>query len=206
MIFMGVLFLASAMGLFLHNEKENQTAGEAVAVLMPQIVDAINEQQMERHEQWVTEPAAAPQILHSTREKEMTVLEIDGQGYIGFVGLTSLNIELPVMADWSDTQLKTAPCRYTGSIYTDDLVIMAHNYDRHFGALSELRIGDSVSFTDMDAETTLYEVVALDVLAPTDIEVMTAGEYDLTLFTCTYGGKSRVTVRCNRIVETDVSA
>ena len=91
-------------------------------------------------------------------------------------------------------------------IYTDDLVIMAHNYDRHFGSLSELRIGDRVSFTDMDAETTLYEVVALDVLAPTDIEVMTAGEYDLTLFTCTYGGKSRVTVRCNRIVETDVSA
>jgi hypothetical protein len=25
---------------------------------------------------------------------------------------------------------------------------------------------------------------------------MTDGEYDLTLFTCTYGGKSRVTVRC----------
>ena len=28
---------------------------------------------------------------------------------------------------------------------------------------------------------------------------MTSGEYDLTLFTCTYSGEARVTVRLNRI-------
>ena len=28
---------------------------------------------------------------------------------------------------------------------------------------------------------------------------MTAGDFDLTLFTCTYGGKSRVTLRCDRV-------
>ena len=36
------------------------------------------------------------------------------------------------------------------------------------------------------------------VVSFTAVEEMTAGEYDLTLFTCTYGGQSRVTVRCDR--------
>ena len=77
---------------------------------------------------------------------------------------------------------------------------MAHNYDRHFGPVSELKIGDPVSFTDINGITYQYEVMAIEVLSPYAVEEMTSGEYDLTLFTCTYGGKSRVTVRCDRIV------
>jgi sortase A len=41
-------------------------------------------------------------------------------------------------------------------------------------------------------------VAALDILESTAVETMTAGEFDLTLFTCTYDGKSRVTVYCNK--------
>ena len=107
--------------------------------------------------------------------------------------------ELPVMAEWDDTRLKLAPCRYSGSTKTDDLVIAAHNYARHFGGLQTLQPGDAVWFTDMDGVVTAYEVAAVEVLQPTAVEEMTAGEYDLTLFTCTYGGRSRVTVRCDRV-------
>jgi sortase A len=41
-------------------------------------------------------------------------------------------------------------------------------------------------------------LVAQDILDPYAVEEMTAGNYDLALFTCTYGGKSRVTVYCDR--------
>ena len=54
-------------------------------------------------------------------------------------------------------------------------------------------------FTDADGNVHCYAVAAVDVLDPTAVEEMTAGEFDLTLFTCTYGGKSRVTVFCDRI-------
>ena len=74
---------------------------------------------------------------------------------------------------------------------------MAHNYSSHFGGLSQLSEGDSVIFTDMDGVTTNYQVVAQDILAPYAVEEMTSGDYDLTLFTCTYGGQSRVTVYCD---------
>ena len=78
-------------------------------------------------------------------------------------------------------------------------MIMAHNYRAHFGFLSELTEGASVIFTDMDGVKTKYQVVTQDVLVPTAVEEMTSGEFDLTLFTCTYGGQSRVTVYCNQV-------
>ena len=53
------------------------------------------------------------------------------------------------------------------------LVIPAHNYSYHFGSLQDLRVGDRVTFTDMDAKTYHYKVVALDILGPYDVEEMT---------------------------------
>lgn len=180
----GVLMLAGSVGLLVHNTQEQTRANESVSALMPQIVEVIRR---------------APQTpIHETARRAMKTTEIDGNEYIGFLGIPALSLELPVMADWSDAKLKLAPCRYTGDLHTDDLVIMAHNYRLHFGRLSELREGDTITFTDLDAVTTEYRVAALDVLAETDIEAMSSGEYALTLFTCTYSGKDRVTVRCDR--------
>ena len=51
----------------------------------------------------------------------------------------------------------------------------------------------------MNGAVTSYEVVEVDILNPTAIEEMTDSGFDLTLFTCTYGGQSRVTVRCNTV-------
>jgi sortase A len=127
--------------------------------------------------------------------------EVSGENYIGVLSLPTLDLELPVMADWSYPRLKIAPCRYTGSVETGDMVIAAHNYMKHFGTLRSLEKGDRVYFTDMENRIYTYEVAEVEILQPTAIEEMTAGEYDLTLFTCTYGGKSRVTVRCMSVVE-----
>jgi len=41
----------------------------------------------------------------------------------------------------------------------------------------------------------------VETLQPTAVEEMCSGDWDLTLFTCTLGGKFRVTVRCDRVEE-----
>lgn len=195
----GSVLVLSALGLFLYNAQEQKQGGDAVDVLMPQLVDAIHDRQDDRSQDPATGTEDGLQItVTQPQDEKLPVVEIDGYGYIGFVGIPSLGLELPVMADWSYPQLKISPCRFTGDLYSDDLVIMAHNYARHFGSLGELRVGDTVTFTDMDGVTTQFRVAAIDVLEPTDVEEMTAGDFDLTLFTCTYGGQSRVTVRCDR--------
>lgn len=130
---------------------------------------------------------------------EMPVIREDGQDYIGILEIPALELELPVISEWDYTRLRKAPCRYVGSAYTKDLVISAHNYDRHFGRIKTLQEGDRVFFTDVDGNRFAYEVLLRETLNPRPVEAMTEGEWDLTLFTCTVGGSYRVTVRCGLI-------
>ena len=106
---------------------------------------------------------------------------------------------LPVLSQCSDTLLKLAPCRYDGSAYGTHLVIAAHNYSAHFGSLSALQPGDLVTFTDMEGYCQQYTVAGLETLSPTDVEAMTDEAWPLTLFTCTLGYQSRITVRCTKL-------
>ena len=78
------------------------------------------------------------------------------------------------------------------------MTIAAHNYARHFGHLTALRPGDAVTFTDLSGNVFRYAVAETETLQPTDIQEMCAGDWPLTLFTCTKGGQYRVTVRCEK--------
>ena len=128
----------------------------------------------------------------------MPTINIDGNEYIGVLDIPALGIRLPVMGDWSYPKLRTAPCRYTGSVYDDDLVICGHNYQRHFGGLKNLTAGDTLMFTDEGGNVSSYTVTEVVQLSGTALGEMKAGDWDLTLFTCTVGGQLRVTVRCMR--------
>ena len=201
LILIGLVLLGSAAGLYLHNQGLEEDAAQAVAQIAPQVMEVIQENREAPTE--VPDPDLPQFILNQEPDpnREMPVTNVDGHDYIGCLTIPALDLELPIMATWNYPKLRIAPCRYTGSLYLDDLVIMAHNYQRHFGQIKNLRSGDIVNFPDMEGTTVTYEVIALDILPPTAIEEMTAGEYDLTLFTCTYGGQSRVTLRCDRVEE-----
>lgn len=104
------------------------------------------------------------------------------------------------MQQWSYPGLKIAPGRYSGSLYTDDLVIAGHNYARHFSPLTQLTVGTEVLFVDMNDNTWHYAVSDTEVLQPTQIEEMAVktpeNNWDLTLFTCTTTGQARYALRC----------
>lgn len=122
-------------------------------------------------------------------------------GYTGILSIPSLDLELPVQDHWSYPALRKTPCRYYGAAQSDDLVIFAHNYDRHFGNIKDMQENDEVFFTDMDGQIHIYAVDEVIVISPYETETMTAGEWDLILFTCTYGGENRVAVRCQETME-----
>lgn len=188
MIRAGLLILTAALLLILYNiyleGKARESTLEAVAFMETVIPE---------EKETVNVPETLPQVI-----KEMPEVEINGQNYIGTLEIPTLELTLGIISHWNEERLQIAPCRYAGSAYTDDLVIAAHNYNSHFGKLKELQPGDGVLFTDTEGKTVEYYVVIQEILMPEDVEEMTDGRYDLTLFTCTYGGKSRVTVRCDR--------
>ena len=191
---LGAVLILAALSLFLGNRTEARQAERSSAEILPLVMENIRQPVPTGQAADTAEPE-----LPDPYDTTMTVVEIDGYGYIGYLSIPALGLELPVMSDWDYPRLRIAPCRYAGSSKADNLVIAAHNYERHFGNLAKLSPGDVVSFTDMDDVVSRYAVVAVETLAPSDVENMTAGEYDLTLFTCTYGGGSRVAVRCDRV-------
>ncbi len=191
----GVVLVLAALVLFIYNRREAQQAEKSVETIGPKLVEYIQEKKNKDPD------ASGEPVYPDPYDPEMTEVEIDGYAYVGYISIPALGLELPVMSEWDYRRLKIAPCHYTGSTKTNDLVIAAHNYRSHFGRLSELSAGDEVLFVDMDGRVWNYTVAAVDVLSPFAVEEMTAGEYDLTLFTCTYGGANRVTVRCERSLE-----
>ena len=197
---LGALLIIGAIVLTYWNQREDNAAQEAAVQIVPQLVQQIQDNTVAEDVDPDIEviPDLRPPVeLLTEEDKKMPEVKIDNTPYIGYLSIPALHLQLPVIGNWSYPRLKIAPCRYTGSVRGEDLVLMAHNFRSHFGRISRLKIGDKVFFTGMDGKTTTYEVVGEDVLDPTAVEAITSGEYDLTLFTCTYGGASRVTVYCD---------
>ena len=189
----GLLLLAAALFLTGYNLWDEQRAGDAAAAILEQMAAL----QGRAQEGMDSAGQMRPEDLPSP-DKEMPVVTIDGEDYIGVLEFPELDLTLPVISEWSTSKLKTAPCRYTGSAYRDNLVIAGHNYRTHFGKLQNLSMGDSVVFYDVDGNRFAYEVAQVEELGATAIEEMVTGDWDLTLFTCTLSGQTRFTVRCIR--------
>lgn len=190
----GVLLLA-ALGLYGYNRYEDAQAGAEAQVVVQDLEQKL-EQTVSKAES--TEASSDSEEMLSP---ELPVVMLDGYDYIGVISIPAIDIKLPVMSNWSYPKLKISPCREFGSSRTDDLVIAAHNYESHFGKLGSVSVGDNVIFTDMDGVENHYIVQKTDILQPTDVDAVEHSGYDLVLYTCTYGGKTRITVFCDRITE-----
>ena len=129
-------------------------------------------------------------------DMNMPEVNVDDISCIGVLEIPSISLTLPVGSKYSDEILREIPCRYYGSVYTDNMVIAGHNYISHFGKLSQLTERDAIIFTDVEGHTFTWYVDAIEALHSTDVEGMTEGKWPLTLFTCTMDGQNRITVRC----------
>ena len=200
-IAVGAVLILSALLLLIYNRCEDVRAGQEAESLLASVEAAISAQEM-----------AAPNKPESTEalslplDPEMPVVTLGGYEYVGYVEIPTLGLKLPVMAEWDYTRLQIAPCRQFGSSRTDNLVIAAHNYDTHFGKLKELSKGDTVIFTDMEGIVSTYCIEKLETLSPDAVDTVLNSGYDLVLYTCTKGGRTRVIVFCDRAAETAYSS
>lgn len=202
---LGVFLLIGSAALFALNEREAMEADMSAKELLPRLIEQI---QVDTEAEGSAPDAELPlgglelpDAYLDAKDFVMTELEIDDHNYIGYLSIPKLALDLPVMSRWNYSNLKLSPCRYYGALKTDNLVIMAHNYDKHFGRIDELMPGDTLFFVDVKGDVTGFEVIARDVLSATAVDEMTSGDYDLTLFTCTYSGQDRVTVFCDKITK-----
>ena len=206
----GLLLIAAALCLtvfnFVEDSKAGKSADAALAAVLPQIekestpvegkvINTIYESE-DPSELPIEEVEYPNYVLNP--EIEMPYVTVDGRDYIGMLYIVPMEKQFAVISEWSYENLDVAPCRYSGSVYLDNMVICAHNYSLHFGPLRNLKIGDQVRFTDMDGNQFRYTVSEIETLQPSMSEEMMTGDWDLTLFTCTVGGQTRLALRCER--------
>ncbi len=181
---LGLICIICSIGLIVFNSQEDTLAGDLSQEAIPFIIS-----QMPEVEQ-------LPEEIAETYSGDMPAIDVDGFSYIGLVTIPAIDIELPIQAEWSKEKARTSPCRYKGSVYENDLIVAGHNYTRHFGKLRELNSGDEVIITDVNGNSFYYVVTYMETIGTEEVEKMDEGDWDLTVFTCTLGGASRVTVRC----------
>ena len=182
-IIVGLLLIAAALFIIGYNFIETKKAQNSVDEILSQL-------------DMITEDAEKASQNMTDLNTDMLGKTVEGISLVGIIEIPSLDIVLPVAESLDNNTLKKVPCRYTGSAYSNDMVIAGHNYRSHFGKLSDIKPGAAVVFTDVNGNTFEYIAVEKEKLASTDIQEMTHSDWDLTLFTCTMDGQARVTIRC----------
>jgi len=194
LIVAGVLMLAACGGLLWWNYHQSNDAEKSAEKLQTQLESVVAQRERDILSQGDGSMPAIERI-----KKKMPVESVDGNDCIGYLTVASVDLKLPVLDSYSEEKLNIAPCRYYGSLETDDLVIAAHNFFSGFEKLKQLKNKDIVQFTNMDGETYTYRVEDTEMLKPSQVTDMVQSSYEMSLYTCNYTGSERFTVRCRLI-------
>lgn len=194
LIVLGAVLIIAALSLTFYNfYHENESLGKMNTALTQL------EKEIPSTPQDDSSPFDVFDNSSTAEEEEDDSIELDGNIYMGMITLPTLGQQFPVIKGWNYQDMNVAPCRYDGTRARRDLIICAHNYAGFFDKLDQLSTGDEVIFTDIHGRIFHYTVSYGELINGWDVDSMYKGarqDWDLTLFTCTWSGYSRVTIRC----------
>ena len=110
-IIVGVFLILISLTMTFYNKYEDLNAGKQARAALDVFK---NEVVVQNH---IVESLTTEEV------KEMKTVNINGDDFIGTITIPSINLELPVMSEYSYSRLKKAPCRYYGNLFTNDLII-----------------------------------------------------------------------------------
>lgn len=145
---------------------------------------------------------------NNTKIDTKTYTSKDGVKYTteAILKIPKINIEYPVLSATSPDLLFVSINKYWGPQPNEvgNYCIVGHYYEngKMFGKLHKLKNGDKAELTDLSGNTITYQVYNKYVVEPTDTRCtsqLTDGRKELTLITCTNGGKQRLVVKLRQV-------
>ncbi len=123
------------------------------------------------------------------------------------LNIPSLGINYPVISDCTTELLKISLNKFWGGEPNEvgNYCIVGHNYDGKdifFGKLNRIQNGDIVELEDKQGRKLQYQVYNKFIVQPTDVACtsqLTNGKTEMTLITCSEGGKTRLIVKCREV-------
>lgn len=188
LIVFGMCLVFAALGIFIYNEYESRRAESRSREEAERLKAEINERSKEQSRGSAEDKQDEGKNSESRDDIDET--------YIGIITIPAIGVEAPVTSEYNEETLKQMPCRYYGSADEGNLVIAGHNYRHGFGELNSLSEEDEVMLTETDGNIRHYVVKEREVLKEDDVKGMNESGWELSLYTCTYSGRERLTIRC----------
>lgn len=140
-------------------------------------------------------PTPYSAVVEERSNNVMPSLSIDGRDFIVLLEFFGYDSVFPVGAVWEDSF--RYPCRYTGSIYDNSLIIGGTNQKGQFTFVKEISVGDRIFLTDMTGAKYSYTVADIKYSAAADNEILLDNNNDFTIFVKNMYAFEYIIIRCN---------
>lgn len=180
---LGAVFLFFAAALAGFNVREDYEAGKHSEKILMQVKEKISE----------NSTAGRQVIPKEKREKKEKTFP---DGILAILKIPEKKLELPVFNTYSEELMKESVCQYgENKCKEGQLIIAGHNYEKHFRRIRTMEPGDKLTL-EFPEEIRAYTVSETAEIDGTDREGLFSGDWDLSLFTCSFNRERRMIVRC----------
>ena len=171
----------------------------AVAVFVWQWSIYNAQQKAERYVHTIRSLIPEPQwaVPEERRDNSMSVLSVDGTGFVGILEIPKFDSALPVGANWGE--VSKYPCCLSGSIYDRTIQIGGTTQNGQYDFYREISVGDMVYFTDMEGNRFSYAVTDIRYENHADQATLQKEESALTLFIKNIYAFEYVIIYCNTL-------
>jgi len=153
--------------------------------------------------------ASINEKLNNSDSKEV-ITEIDeeikGHKVVGIIKIPEVDLEYPILEITTEETLNLSITKFWGNEINEigNVTLAGHNNlsGVMFGKIKKLKNGDIIELTDVQNTTLKYEVFKTYIIDPNDISCILPeeeGTREVTLITCTTGGKDRFIVKAREI-------
>ena len=132
--------------------------------------------------------------------------EIKGYKVIGIINIPKINLKYPILETTDTETLNISITKFWGNKINEigNVTFAGHNNlsGIMFGKIKKLKNGDLIELTDKQGITIKYEVFKTYIIDPNDISCILPEDEktrEVTLITCTTGGKNRFIVKAREI-------
>lgn len=132
--------------------------------------------------------------------------EIKGHKVVGIIRIPEVDLEYPILETTTEETLNLSITKFWGNEINEigNVTLAGHNNlsGVMFGKIKKLENGDIIELTDIQNTTLKYEIFKTYIIDPNDISCILPvqeGVREVTLITCTTGGKERFIVKAREI-------
>lgn len=124
-------------------------------------------------------PDVTISVPQQTSNPQMPVMEIDHQNFIGLIEASGYSNQLPIYSSWSPNKISSYPCRFSGSVYSNNLIIGGSSNTGQFDFMKTISLNDTIYVTDFYGYKYGYSVT--DIQTTTDVSAKNLNSFDADL-------------------------